>query len=98
MIVNISSTCGIRPFQTLGLYCAGKAARVMHHRVIAAEQAAASYIQVLNYSPGAMDTDMQEDIRNAEGLHPDLAKLFRSLKEQVQALERSLERTPGSPH
>lgn len=84
MIVNISSGCGVRPYQTIGLYCAGKAAREMHHRVIAAEQAAASYIQVLNYSPGAMDTDMQEAMRNAEGLHPDLAKLFGGLKEQVR--------------
>jgi len=36
-VVNISSLCAIQPFETMGAYCAGKAARDMFHAVMAKE-------------------------------------------------------------
>jgi sepiapterin reductase len=50
-IVNVSSLCAIQPFQSWGIYCAGKAARDMYHRVLA-EEYPNSNIKALNYAPG----------------------------------------------
>lgn len=86
VILNITSLCGIEPFQTHGMYCAGKAAREMHHRVIAMEQSAAPHVRVLSYSPGPMDTDMQKTIRESSHVLPELAQAYASMKEQVRAL------------
>eukprot|EP00559_Dactyliosolen_fragilissimus_P001375 CAMPEP_0184866246 /NCGR_PEP_ID=MMETSP0580-20130426/21522_1 /TAXON_ID=1118495 /ORGANISM="Dactyliosolen fragilissimus" /LENGTH=161 /DNA_ID=CAMNT_0027365829 /DNA_START=588 /DNA_END=1073 /DNA_ORIENTATION=- len=36
-IVNISSICAVKGFPTMGIYCAGKAARDMFHSVLAKE-------------------------------------------------------------
>ena len=36
-VVNISSLCAVDPFATMSVYCAGKAARDMYHRVLARE-------------------------------------------------------------
>merc|ERR1740124_1197424 len=36
-VVNISSLCAVEPFETMGTYCAGKAARDMFHAVLAKE-------------------------------------------------------------
>jgi sepiapterin reductase len=38
-VINVSSLCAIKSFVTQGLYCVGKAARLMLHSVIAAEGA-----------------------------------------------------------
>lgn len=80
VIVNITSLCGIEPFKTHMLYCTGKAAREMHHRVIATEQAAANKVRVLQYSPGPMDTNMQETIRESPHVDPELRAKFKEMK------------------
>ncbi|CAI5706053.1 hypothetical protein KXD40_009652 [Peronospora effusa] len=80
VIVNITSLCGIEPFKTHMMYCAGKAAREMHHRVIATEQAAVGKVRVLQYSPGPMDTDMQKMIRESSLVDPELRKQFADMK------------------
>lgn len=80
VIVNITSLCGIKPFATYGVYCTGKAAREMHHGVIAAEQAPAGLVSVLSYSPGPMDTGMQEAFRESPLVHPDLAQAYVKMK------------------
>ncbi|KAF1789547.1 NAD(P)-binding domain [Phytophthora cactorum] len=82
VIVNVTSLCGIEPFKTHMLYCTGKAAREMHHRVIATEQAAASKVRVLQYSPGPMDTDMQKTLRESPRLDQKLRKQFADMKAQ----------------
>lgn len=82
VIVNITSLCGIEPFKTHGMYCTGKAAREMHHRVIATEQAASAKVRVLQYSPGPMDTDMQKTIRESPRVDPELRKQFADMKAQ----------------
>ncbi|CAI5739563.1 unnamed protein product [Peronospora destructor] len=82
VIVNITSLCGVEPFKTHMMYCAGKAAREMHHRVIAAEQAASDKVRVLQYSPGPMDTEMQKRIRESPLVDPELRKQFADMKAQ----------------
>ncbi|KAG7375228.1 hypothetical protein PHYPSEUDO_002420 [Phytophthora pseudosyringae] len=82
VIVNITSLCGIEPFKTHMMYCTGKAAREMHHRVIAREQAAHDKVRVLQYSPGPMDTDMQKTIRESPRVDPELRKQFAHMKDQ----------------
>ncbi|CAL8321955.1 unnamed protein product [Lota lota] len=59
-VVNVSSLCGLEPFLSWGLYCSGKAARDMMFRVLAKED---PDIRVLSYSPGPLDTGMQEEAR-----------------------------------
>ncbi|KAK1942970.1 Sepiapterin reductase [Phytophthora citrophthora] len=82
VIVNVTSLCGIEPFKTHMMYCTGKAAREMHHRVIATEQAASGKVRVLQYSPGPMDTDMQKTIRESPRVDPELRKQFEDMKAQ----------------
>ncbi|OWY97605.1 Sepiapterin reductase [Phytophthora megakarya] len=82
VILNITSLCGIEPFKTHMLYCSGKAAREMHHRVIATEQAVAGKTRVLQYSPGPMDTDMQKTIRESPRVDPELRQQFEDMKTQ----------------
>lgn len=82
VIVNITSLCGIEPFKTHMMYCTGKAAREMNHRVIAAEQGSAGKVRVLSYSPGPMDTDMQKTIRESPQVDPELRKQFKDMKTQ----------------
>eukprot|EP00644_Phytophthora_capsici_P009068 jgi/Phyca11/504202/fgenesh2_kg.PHYCAscaffold_6_\ len=82
VIVNVTSLCGIEPFKTHMMYCTGKAAREMHHRVIATEQAPSGKVRVLQYSPGPMDTDMQKTIRECPRVDPELRKQFEDMKVQ----------------
>ncbi|KAL4174432.1 hypothetical protein KRP22_006370 [Phytophthora ramorum] len=82
VIVNITSLCGIEPFKTHMMYCTGKAAREMHHRVVATEQAAVDKVRVLQYSPGPMDTGMQKTIRESSRVDPELRKQFADMKAQ----------------
>ncbi|PRP82788.1 hypothetical protein PROFUN_10003 [Planoprotostelium fungivorum] len=61
-MINISSLCGILPFQGFGAYCTGKAARDMFYRVIAEEaRLLEPKVVTLNYAPGPMYTEMVED-------------------------------------
>ena len=80
VIVNITSLCGIDPFKTHMMYCTGKAAREMHHRVLATEQAATGRVRVLQYSPGPMDTEMQKTIRESPRVDPELRRQFADMK------------------
>ncbi|CAI5722215.1 unnamed protein product [Hyaloperonospora brassicae] len=80
VIVNITSLCGIEPFKTHMMYCTGKAAREMHHRVLATEQAAKGKVRVLQYSPGPMDTGMQKTIRESPRVDPELRTQFVDMK------------------
>lgn len=81
VIVNVSSRSAIAPYQTLGLYCTAKAAREMHFRVLATEQPI-SKVTVLSYSPGAMDTNMQQTMRSSPLMAPNLSEWFNAMKDQ----------------
>lgn len=84
LIVNITSLCGIQPFETHSLYCIGKAAREMHHAVIAKEQAPSPKIRVLQYSPGPMDTGMQTTIRESAAVAKELSQKYGEMKANVR--------------
>ncbi|EFA86466.1 sepiapterin reductase [Heterostelium album PN500] len=61
-VINTSSLAAIQPFDTWGIYCVGKAAREMLLSVITAECKDTPNIKTLNWSPGAMGTDMNKEI------------------------------------
>ncbi|XP_061134932.1 sepiapterin reductase b [Syngnathus typhle] len=82
-VVNCSSIFAVQPLPSWVLYCTAKAAREMMFRVLAAEN---PNVKVLSYSPGPMDTEMQEDIRRLTGIqyhlhpcHESATKLMRLL-------------------
>jgi sepiapterin reductase len=78
-IVNISSLCAIEPFPTMSTYCAGKAARDMFHQSLAKEEEEChnGALKVLNYAPGAMDTDMTVKLREEDQLDTGLKEYYR---------------------
>ncbi|KAL7291113.1 hypothetical protein TKK_0015242 [Trichogramma kaykai] len=67
--INITSLCCITPFKSIGCYCTGKAAREMFFKVSAEEN---PDINVLNCSPGPVETDMLATISN------NVAKKYKS--------------------
>jgi sepiapterin reductase len=79
-IVNISSLAAIQPIASWGVYGVGKAAREMLHRTLADETKTRTDIQILNYAPGPMDTDMQKAIRDSPNLDPDVQEYFKKMK------------------
>ncbi|XP_043202443.1 sepiapterin reductase-like [Amphibalanus amphitrite] len=72
-VINISSLCALQPFKSMSLYCAGKAARDMFFRVLAAEH---PELRVLNYAPGPLVTDMARTVADTTA-DPDIQKMFR---------------------
>ncbi|KAM5125676.1 sepiapterin reductase-like [Mantella aurantiaca] len=76
LVINISSLAGRQPFKSWTLYCAGKAARDMMFRVLAEEE---TDIRVLNYAPGPLDNDMQEEART-KTKDPELRLRIASLQ------------------
>jgi len=74
-VVQLSSLAGIMPFKTLGLYCAGKAARDMLMRSIAEEEPS---ISTISYAPGPCDTDMFAHCMN-NSADADTEKMFREV-------------------
>ena len=96
-IVNISSLCGIEPFSTMSVYCAGKAGREMFHRVLANEHSIDSatanqqhgsnqkqkqIFKTLNYAPGPCDTEMTDILADSSLLDVNLHKFFVTSKRE----------------
>merc|ERR1719309_537652 len=77
-VVNITSLAGIEPCITWGLYCATKAAREMLMKVFAKENPS---VNVLQYSPGPVDTDMQLQCRT-ETADEEFKEVFRKMHEE----------------
>lgn len=78
-IVNISSLCAIDPFSTMAVYCAGKASRDMFHSVLAkeaSENGKHANLKVLNYAPGAVATDMTDELADCDILDKGLGEFF----------------------
>ncbi|KAI9908488.1 hypothetical protein PsorP6_003515 [Peronosclerospora sorghi] len=104
VIVNITSMSGVKPFKTYTIYCTGKAAREMHHGVIAKEQAEIGNVRVLQYSPGPMDTDMQKTVRESDSVDPERRKVFKEMKVQgtlaptAQSSERCVQLAIGDKY
>ena len=87
VIVNVSSLCALEPFATMTTYCAGKAARDMFHQSLAKEEEE-HMIRVLNYAPGAMDTDMTVVLREEDNqLDHGLKDYFRGAHEKGELID-----------
>ncbi|CAL8079704.1 unnamed protein product [Orchesella dallaii] len=80
-IVQITSLSGLQPFKTWGLYCTGKAARDMLMKVVALE----SFIQVLNWAQGPVETEMFDNVCKHTGI-PDLLKAFTECSDEGKVL------------
>jgi benzil reductase ((S)-benzoin forming) len=67
LIINISSGAGKNPIDGWGPYCASKAGIDMFSRVVDEEQKLNQDFpfRIMSVAPGVIDTQMQEDIRNA---------------------------------
>ena len=102
-IVNISSLCAIKPFPTMAVYCAGKAARDMFHMVLSKEISGRSEgsnrkttadsnrvtakFKTLNYAPGACDTAMTDVLADCPSLDSELHDYFESSKKERNLID-----------
>ena len=94
-VVNISSLCAIDPFATMSLYCAGKAARDMFHAVLAKEHTpcdslsttSPAQFKLLNYAPGACETEMTDTLADSHDLDNDLNDFFRTSREKKDLIK-----------
>lgn len=81
-IINVTSLCAIKPFKSMGYYCTGKASREMFFRVLAEEN---PMLNVLNYAPGPVDTDMVSEVISSTG-DADIKGMFVNLKKTEKIL------------
>jgi len=90
-VVNISSLCAIKPFNTMAMYCAGKAARDMFHTVLANElsldKERYGHVKILNYAPGACDTDMTTELSECAELDNDLSVYYNNAKREKKLID-----------
>lgn len=75
-IVNITSLVARKPIINLSMYAAGKAAKEMFFKTVAVEN---PRLNVLNYSPGPVLTDMFNSICD-NGEYADLSKSFTEVR------------------
>jgi sepiapterin reductase len=66
----------------MGYYCTGKASREMFFRVLAEENPT---LNVLNYAPGPVDTDMVSEVISGTG-DADIKGMFVNLKKTEMIL------------
>lgn len=78
-IVNISTGAAIKAMAGWSAYCASKAGLLHLSKVVAAE---APEVGVFSLRPGVIDTKMQEEIRQSEGMTPSDHQRFLDLKEK----------------
>ena len=88
LVVNMSSLCGIQPFKTMGVYCAGKAARDMFHSVLAQEEEGGGVeeddkdwerrVKIVNYAPGPVESEMTHELSESTELDSELKEYFTS--------------------
>jgi len=81
-MIQISSLGALTPFKTWSAYCAGKAARDMFMKSVAAEDPS---ISTLNYAPGPTDTDIYTEASSRTG-DTALAKQFQDSKKDGTVL------------
>ncbi|XP_040191486.1 sepiapterin reductase-like [Rana temporaria] len=83
LVVNLTSLAAQQPFKSCMLYCAGKAAREMMFKVLAEEE---KDVRVLNYSPGPLDSAMQEEMRSHTA-DPEARLHFINLQKSGQLVD-----------
>lgn len=86
----MSSLAAVQAFDSWGVYCAGKAARDMYHKVLAEEQKknpARATMRVLNYAPGPLDTNMQKEIRESPLVDKPTQEFFIQMRDNNQLVD-----------
>jgi len=86
-VVNMSSLCGIKPFKTMAMYCSGKAARDMWHKTLAMEESG-GMVRVLNYAPGAIETDMTDHLSKSVTLDKELSSFYKKSKKESTYIQK----------
>jgi len=81
-VIQISSLGALQPFKTWGYYCAGKAARDMCMKSLAAEDPS---INVLNYAPGPFESAIYDEASRTTG-DEETRKLFNESRDQGKIL------------
>jgi len=91
-LINTSSLAAVRPMGSLGMYCAGKAAREMFMKVMALEfqedpsilkRCALIDFKTLNWAPGPMKTKMVVDAVEDGVQFPQTAQFFAQMDSDV---------------
>lgn len=80
IICNISSGAASKPMEGWGEYCSTKAAIAMF-TMVAAKESNDSQFRFFSVAPGIVDTQMQEEIRQADKLDFPQIERFKSYKE-----------------
>ena len=81
IILNISSGAGKKPVDGWSAYCASKAALDMLSLTVQVEQQLlGSNVRVFAFSPGVVDTAMQEHLREVDASQFSEAERFKNLK------------------
>ncbi|ALD20283.1 SDR family NAD(P)-dependent oxidoreductase [Hymenobacter sp. DG25A] len=82
-VLNISSGAAQRSIDGWAAYCASKAALEMLTQVAAEEQQRrGSGVQIYSLSPGVMDTEMQEQIRESDEQNFSGVSTFKAYKQE----------------
>ena len=88
IILNISSGAGKRPLDGWAAYCASKAALDMLSLTAQQEQNLInSNVRVFSFSPGVVDTHMQEQIREVDATQFSSIDRFRDYKQNGELLK-----------
>ena len=82
-VVNISSLAAIQPMPYTSLYCIGKAARDMSHKILACEN---ENVRALNYAPGPLETDMSMEIQEKSG-SDGTRSFFKLLRDEKKIID-----------
>ena len=81
-LITIGTGAASRPIPSWSAYCVSKAALLMLMRLIAAEK---PEITAFSFAPGAVDTAMQQNIRDRKEMMPaELAEYFSALHSNGQ--------------
>ncbi|XP_033338650.1 sepiapterin reductase [Megalopta genalis] len=89
-VINITSLLATQPYKSTAYYCSGKAAREMFFKVFAVEN---PEVNVLNYSPGPVETDMLYEVCRTHG-DQDIKASFNDMltKKTVLTCEQTVNR------
>lgn len=90
-VINVTSGAAVRSIEGWSVYCSSKAGLNMFTQTAAIEQAELkTNHKIIAFSPGVMDTSMQETIRSSsEDAFKELEK-FKELKEKNKLLQADL--------
>ena len=87
-VMNLSSGAAQRTVKAWSAYCAAKAGLEMYSKCLFDEQQGLpNPVKLVSFSPGVVNTEMQEEIRNSSPEHfPELDR-FKEMKENGRLLE-----------